>query len=189
MLNQIVRASLRVGLSPPHTYLLTVHGRKSGALYSTPVRLIEQDGKRWLVAPYGEVAWVRNARGAAGSARSRFANRDRGDPRSRRQREVMLPCERRLKLPWRQWQVETPGHCVFLARCVGSRRPPELCRALFMLRTPDDLSLFGRGQDLKWHKLAALPNRRDSLFLCPLVMRLTLREHSVCVFSHYIAVV
>jgi deazaflavin-dependent oxidoreductase (nitroreductase family) len=64
MLNQIVRASLRVGLSPPHTYLLTVHGRKSGALYSTPVRLIEQDGKRWLVAPYGEVAWVRNARAA-----------------------------------------------------------------------------------------------------------------------------
>jgi hypothetical protein len=96
MLNQIVRASLRVGLSPPHTYLLTVHGRKSGALYSTPVRLIEQDGKRWLVAPYGEVAWVRNARGAAGSARSRFANRDRGDPRSRPQRgrsgAASVPC-------------------------------------------------------------------------------------------------
>jgi deazaflavin-dependent oxidoreductase (nitroreductase family) len=64
MLNRMVITSLRVGLSPPHTYLLTVRGRKSGALYSTPVRLVEEDGKRWLVALYGEVAWVRNARAA-----------------------------------------------------------------------------------------------------------------------------
>jgi deazaflavin-dependent oxidoreductase (nitroreductase family) len=64
MANQIVRALLRVGLSPPHTYLLIVRGRKTGALYSTPVRLVEEDGKRWLVAPYGEVGWVRNARAA-----------------------------------------------------------------------------------------------------------------------------
>ena len=33
-------------------------------LYSTPVTLVEQDGKRWLVSPYGEVNWVRNARAA-----------------------------------------------------------------------------------------------------------------------------
>ena len=64
LLNRLVRAALRVGLSPPHTYLLTVQGRKTDALYSTPVRLVEQDGQRWLVAPYGEVAWVRNARAA-----------------------------------------------------------------------------------------------------------------------------
>ena len=55
---------LRVGVSPPHTYLLTVRGRKSGHPYSTPVTLVEEGGKRWLVAPYGEVGWVRNARAA-----------------------------------------------------------------------------------------------------------------------------
>jgi hypothetical protein len=33
-------------------------------LYSTPVTLVEENGERWLVAPYGEVGWVRNARAA-----------------------------------------------------------------------------------------------------------------------------
>jgi hypothetical protein len=28
------------------------------------VTLVEEDGQRWLVAPYGEVNWVRNARTA-----------------------------------------------------------------------------------------------------------------------------
>lgn len=58
---------LRLGLAPKGTYLLTVPGRKSGKLYSTPVRLVEDGSNRWLVSPYGEVNWVRNAR-AAGQA-------------------------------------------------------------------------------------------------------------------------
>ncbi len=60
--NALVRALLEWGLGPRHTYLLTVRGRKSGRPYSTPVTLVEQRGQGWLVAPYGEVAWVRNAR-------------------------------------------------------------------------------------------------------------------------------
>ena len=59
LVNQIIRGLLRLGVSPPHTYLLTVRGRKTGQPYST---LVEKDGERWLVAPYGEVSWVRNAR-------------------------------------------------------------------------------------------------------------------------------
>jgi hypothetical protein len=31
---------------------------------STPVTLVEEGSQRWLVAPYGEVGWVRNARAA-----------------------------------------------------------------------------------------------------------------------------
>ena len=68
LLNQVVRALLRVGLGPRHTYLLTVRGRRTGRSYSTPVRLVEDRGQRWLVAPYGEVGWVRNTR-AAGRVR------------------------------------------------------------------------------------------------------------------------
>ena len=45
-------------------HLLTVRGRKSGLPRTTPVNLIEYQGRRWLVAPYGEVAWVRNVRAA-----------------------------------------------------------------------------------------------------------------------------
>jgi deazaflavin-dependent oxidoreductase (nitroreductase family) len=52
----------RWNISPPGTYVLTVQGRKSGKPYSLPVRLIEHNDKRWLVAPYGEVEWVKNAR-------------------------------------------------------------------------------------------------------------------------------
>jgi deazaflavin-dependent oxidoreductase (nitroreductase family) len=64
LLNRIVRALLRVGVGPRRTYLLTVQGRRTGRPYSTPVTLVEERGQRWLVAPYGEVGWVRNARSA-----------------------------------------------------------------------------------------------------------------------------
>ena len=61
--NALVRLLIRVGAGGRHTYLLTVRGRKSGRPYSTPVTLIE-DEQRYLVAPYGEVGWVKNARPA-----------------------------------------------------------------------------------------------------------------------------
>ena len=60
--NRMMRFMVRLGIAPPHTYVLTVKGRKSGKLYSTPVSLVEEGGRRWLVSPYGEVNWVRNAR-------------------------------------------------------------------------------------------------------------------------------
>lgn len=65
LVNRIIRALLRLGVSPSHTYLLTLRGRKSGKSYSTPVTLVEQNSERWLVSPYGEVGWVRNARAAS----------------------------------------------------------------------------------------------------------------------------
>jgi deazaflavin-dependent oxidoreductase (nitroreductase family) len=65
--NTLVKALISLRLAPKQTYLLSVRGRKTGKLYSTPVRLVEEDRQRWLVAPYGEVSWVQNAR-AAGEA-------------------------------------------------------------------------------------------------------------------------
>jgi deazaflavin-dependent oxidoreductase (nitroreductase family) len=62
--NVLMRQLLRLGLAPRTTVLLTVPGRRSGTLRSTPVTLIEEDGQRWLVAPYGPVGWVHNARAA-----------------------------------------------------------------------------------------------------------------------------
>jgi len=69
--NGLVRLLLRLGTGPAGTYLLTVAGRRSGALRSTPVTLVEEGKRRWLVAPYGEVAWVRNLRAAGGASLSR----------------------------------------------------------------------------------------------------------------------
>jgi deazaflavin-dependent oxidoreductase (nitroreductase family) len=45
-------------------HILTVVGRKTSRSYSTPVLLVFLGGERWLVAPYGERAWVKNARAA-----------------------------------------------------------------------------------------------------------------------------
>jgi hypothetical protein len=42
-----------LGLGLRHNYLLQVRGRKSGKLYSTPIDLLEMEGKRFLVAPRG----------------------------------------------------------------------------------------------------------------------------------------
>lgn len=55
---------IRLGVMPRSYHLLRVSGRKSGRDYTTPVQLVEEDGRRYLVAPYGEVSWVKNARAA-----------------------------------------------------------------------------------------------------------------------------
>lgn len=62
--NVLVRGLLAAGVPLPGTYLLTVRGRRTGRSYSTPVTLVGERGRRWLVAPYGAVGWVHNARAA-----------------------------------------------------------------------------------------------------------------------------
>jgi deazaflavin-dependent oxidoreductase (nitroreductase family) len=62
--NGLMKIMIRLGLAPKNMHILTVRGRASGRRYSTPVSLIQEDGQRWLVAPYGEVSWVKNARAA-----------------------------------------------------------------------------------------------------------------------------
>ena len=47
--------------------LLTVRGRTSGEPRTTPLAIIEVDGRRWVWSPWGDVHWVRNLR-AAGEA-------------------------------------------------------------------------------------------------------------------------
>ena len=62
LINRMMTRMIRWNISPARTYLMTVLGRKTGKPYTTPVTLVERDGKRWLVSPYGEVNWVKNAR-------------------------------------------------------------------------------------------------------------------------------
>jgi deazaflavin-dependent oxidoreductase (nitroreductase family) len=57
----IMSALVRAGLVP-RSYLLTTHGRKTGRPRTNPVVPVEHGGRRWLVAPYGPVSWVHNAR-------------------------------------------------------------------------------------------------------------------------------
>ena len=76
--NRVFGFLVGLGLGFAHNYLLEVRGRKTGRLYSTPIDLLERNGKRYLVAPRGRTQWVRNAEAAGeatlkkGSARQKF---------------------------------------------------------------------------------------------------------------------
>jgi deazaflavin-dependent oxidoreductase (nitroreductase family) len=65
--NAMVKFFIKLGLKMGPMILLTVNGRKSGVPRSTPVALLEENGKRWLVGTFGDTNWVRNLR-AAGEA-------------------------------------------------------------------------------------------------------------------------
>ena len=58
--NAIFSLLARAGIGPAH--LLTTRGRKTGLARTNPVVLVKQDSQQWLVAPYGAVSWVLNAR-------------------------------------------------------------------------------------------------------------------------------
>ena len=61
-LNKLMGKLAAWGMGPSYMVQLTVRGRKSGKLYSTPVNLLTVDGVDYLVAPRGTTSWVRNAR-------------------------------------------------------------------------------------------------------------------------------
>jgi deazaflavin-dependent oxidoreductase (nitroreductase family) len=73
--NRFVAFMNRLGLGIGIISMLTIHGRKSGEPRTTPVVVIERDGKRYLVAAYGIVDWALNLRtaGAAILTRGRHA--------------------------------------------------------------------------------------------------------------------
>ncbi len=126
-LNVVVRPLARIGLAGPHTHLLTVRGRTTGRLWSTPVSIVAQGGERWLVAPYGERNWVLNARAAGwvelrrGRKRERLAVEELGpDAAAPVLREyyrlfrVTRPFfDVSLDSPDEAWLNEAPRHPVF----------------------------------------------------------------------------
>jgi deazaflavin-dependent oxidoreductase (nitroreductase family) len=79
LINPFFRALTRLGLGASYRHMLTVPGRKTGRLYSTPVDVITFGGERWLVAGYGPANWVRNVRtaGQATLSRGRHSQRFR----------------------------------------------------------------------------------------------------------------
>ena len=127
-LNALVRPLARVGLTGPRTHLLTVPGRTTGKLWSTPVSIVRQGERRWLVAPYGDRNWVKNAR-AAGWVELRRGRRRERLTVSELAPEAAVPVLReyfrqgRVTRPFfgvslessaAEWLAEAPRHPVFL---------------------------------------------------------------------------
>jgi deazaflavin-dependent oxidoreductase (nitroreductase family) len=83
--NQMMGRALRLGFAPGYMRLLEVRGRKSGKTFTTPVNVLEFQGRRWLVAARGETAWARNARASGrvvlrrGSSSESFTVRELAD--------------------------------------------------------------------------------------------------------------
>ena len=65
--NPIARRMLGAGVPMGPNALITIRGRTSGEPRTTPIALIEIDGRRWVSSPFGDVNWVRNLR-ASGEA-------------------------------------------------------------------------------------------------------------------------
>ena len=63
-----------LGISILGSRVLTVRGRNSGQLRSTPVNLLTLDGQRYLVSPRGHTQWARNLR-VAGAGTLRLGRR------------------------------------------------------------------------------------------------------------------
>jgi deazaflavin-dependent oxidoreductase (nitroreductase family) len=74
--NRMLTRMVRKGRGPRFIRLLTVTGRRTGRPRTLPVVPLVTDSGRWLVAPYGEVGWVRNVRAAGEVTLSRGGNEE-----------------------------------------------------------------------------------------------------------------
>ena len=72
--NRAVAFLTRHGVSILGSRVLAVKGRASGVWRTTPVNLLEHDGRRYLVSARGHGQWVRNLR-AAGAGELRVGKR------------------------------------------------------------------------------------------------------------------
>src|SRR5206468_10777660 len=86
--NYIAKPLLAAGVPMRPDVLITVRGRKSGLLRTTPVTIAENSGRRGVISPFGDVNWVRNLRAVgrapitAGRRRAEVTAIELGPPRA-----------------------------------------------------------------------------------------------------------
>jgi len=117
-----------MGVVPTFIYLLTTRGHKTAQPRTNPVLIIRHDEQRWLVAPYGVVSWVYNARASGtvkltrGGSHEEFSvaevDAHRAAPVLKRYvtlAPVVLPYfEARIGSPVEAFEAEAAMHPVFL---------------------------------------------------------------------------
>src|SRR5262249_51913994 len=70
-------AMLRRGLRIGSQYLLTVSGRRTGEPRSTPISVVTVNAARYIVAAFGDAAWVANVRSAGRGTLTRGGTTER----------------------------------------------------------------------------------------------------------------
>ncbi len=114
--NRMVMALNRMGLALGTQHILSIPGRKTGQLRSTPVSVLTVGGKRYIVTGI-ETNWVKNARAAGWGLLSRGRKRERVAL-------VEVPVEQRAPI-LREFPRQVRGGVKFFERMLGLPNDPE----------------------------------------------------------------
>jgi hypothetical protein len=114
--NRVIMVLNRLGLAIGTQHVLSIPGRKSGKLRSTPVSLLTLDGKRYICTAL-ETDWVKNARAVGWGLLARGRKQERITL-------VELPIEERRPI-LREFPRQVPGGVHFFATVLGLSNNPE----------------------------------------------------------------
>ena len=114
--NRIIIALYRLGWAFGTWYVLSVPGRKTGKLRSTPVSVLVVDSRRYIVTGF-ETNWVKNVRAAGRGFLTRGGKKERVAL-------VELPVEERPPI-LREFPRQVPHGVQFFERLLGLPNDPE----------------------------------------------------------------
>ena len=140
LFNPIVRRLMAVGVPLGPNALLSVRGRKTGQLRTTPIAVVEIGGRRWVQSPYGEVNWVRNLRASGEGILTMGRRQERvtataltPEQAASFFQEVLGPYIRQL--PLGTWLIRLLGAGEILTDPVGAAQRHPVFELHFGLRT------------------------------------------------------
>ena len=114
--NRMVILLNRLGLSIGTMHILTIPGRKTGKMRSTPVSVLRVNGQRYILTGL-ETGWVKNARAAGWGLLSYRRKKERVTL-------IELPVEERTPI-LREFPVQVPGGVQFFERLLDLPNDPE----------------------------------------------------------------
>ena len=115
--NRLIIALQRLGLAIGTMHLISVPGRKSSTMRTTPVSPLTVDGQRYIVGGLERADWVKNARAAGWGILSRGRKEERV-------RLVELPVEKRASI-LRQFPCKVPHGVQFFRQLYRISGAPE----------------------------------------------------------------
>jgi hypothetical protein len=113
--NRVIMVLNRLGVVIGTQYVLSVPGRRTGKLRSTPVSLLTVDGRRYIVTGMA-TDWVKNARAAGWGLLIRGRTKERV-------RLVELPVEERVPV-LREFPRQVPHGVAYFERLLGLPNDP-----------------------------------------------------------------
>jgi hypothetical protein len=114
--NRMVILLNRLGLSLGTMHILSIPGRKTGKMRSTPVSVLRVNGQRYILTGL-ETGWVKNARAAGWGLLSYGRKKERVTL-------IELPIEERSPI-LREFPLQVPGGVQFFERLLDLPNDPE----------------------------------------------------------------